>query len=390
MLPERRFEQMKIKELLKKRPLNQLRPEAKSQQDRRQRKRVIRYLGLSMLLIAVWLIQTIPSWSNWYATAVYPIISYVLSGFSNLFPFALGDLFIFLSLIFILFYPIYGALKRHNWRTIARREVEYLLWIYAWFYLAWGLNYSQKHFYERTTINYAPYTSENFKRFVDSYITRLNNAYTPVNSINPTLVQTECVDLYNQIADSLGINHPPHRHPKVKTMLFTPLISKVGVTGSMGPFFCEFTLNGHLLPSQYPATYAHELSHLLGITSEAEANFYAYQVCTRSSVSGIRFSGYFSVLGYVLGNASELLTEEEFKQVVNRIRPEIKVLYEQNRTYWMDKYSPIFGKLQDWIYDIYLKRNQIESGQKNYSEVVGLLISYQEWKLTLNSLKTQH
>lgn len=46
-------------------------------------------------------------------------------------------------------------------------------------------------------------------------------------------------------------------------MLFTPLISMVGVTGSMGPFFCEFTLNGDLLPSQYPATYAHELAHLL-------------------------------------------------------------------------------------------------------------------------------
>lgn len=66
----------------------------------------------------------------------------------------------------------------------------------------------------------------------------------------------------------------------------------VGVTGSMGPFFCEFTLNGDLLPSQYPATYAHELAHLLGITSEAEANFYAYQVCTRSQVQAIRFSGY--------------------------------------------------------------------------------------------------
>ena len=33
-------------------------------------------------------------------------------------------------------------------------EMEYLLWIYAWFYLAWGLNYSQKDFYGRTNIPY--------------------------------------------------------------------------------------------------------------------------------------------------------------------------------------------------------------------------------------------
>ena len=48
-------------------------------------------------------------------------------------------------------------------------------------------------------------------------------------------------------------------------MVFTPFISLVGVTGSMGPFFCEFTLNGDLLPINYPATYTHELAHLLAV-----------------------------------------------------------------------------------------------------------------------------
>lgn len=85
----------------------------------------------------------------------------------------------------------------------------------------------------------------------------------------------------------------------------------------MGPFFCEFTLNGDLLPVNYPATYAHELAHLLGITSEAEANFYAYQICTRSEAMGIRFSGYFSILGHVLGNAQRLLPEEEYTRLLN-------------------------------------------------------------------------
>ena len=163
-------------------------------------------------------------------------------------------------------------------------------------------------------------------------------------------------------------------------MLFTPFISMVGVTGSMGPFFCEFTLNGDLLPVNYPATYAHELAHLLGITSEAEANFYAYQVCTRSEAMGIRFSGYFSILGHVLGNAQRLLPEEEYTRLFKRIRPEIIELAKNNQAYWAAKYNPVVGAVQDWIYDLYLKGNKIESGRQNYSEVVGLLISYQEWK----------
>ena len=254
------------------------------------------------------------------------------------------------------------------------------MWVYVWFYLAWGLNYSQKNFYERTNIPYVAYTPDKFKAFVDEYIEHLNDSYVPVTEINKDIICREAVKGYRQISDTLGVHLPPSDSPKVKTMLFTPFISMVGVSGSMGPFFCEFTLNGDLLPSQYPATYTHELAHLLGITSEAEANFYAYQVCTRSQVESIRFSGYFSVLSHILGNARRLMTEEEYNELFKRIRPEIIELARSNQEYWMAKYSPLVGNIQDWIYDLYLKGNKIESGRKNYSKVVGLLISYRDYQ----------
>ena len=38
-------------------------------------------------------------------------------------------------------------------------------------------------------------------------------------------------------------------------MVFTPISSMVGVTGSMAPFFCEFTLNCEIRPHDYPAIY---------------------------------------------------------------------------------------------------------------------------------------
>lgn len=341
----------------------------------------VRYLTLGILLILVWTTQWVLSLAAFYSEQVYPHIAYFLSSFSNLFPFAIGDLFIFLSIVGVIVYPFYARLrKKLAWKKVLLREGEYLLWIYVWFYLAWGLNYSQKNFYQRTDIPYTAYTPENFRSFVEGYITQLNRSYTPVKSIQQNLIRKETVRLYNRISDSLGVHRPPHEAPRVKTMVFTPFISMVGVTGSMGPFFCEFTLNGDLLPINYPATYAHELAHLLGITSEAEANFYAYQICTRSQAKEIRFSGYFSVLGHVLGNAQRLLPEKDYKEIFDRIRPEIIELAKNNQTYWAAKYSPIVGAVQDWIYDLYLKGNKIGSGRKNYSEVVGLLISYEEWK----------
>ncbi len=340
----------------------------------------IHYIVLGTLLLGVWLTQAIPAMGAGYAEHLYPVVAYVLSGFSNIFPFAIGDLFIFFSIVGVIVYPIYARTRKHPWKRIVLHEVEYLLWVYVWFYLAWGLNYSQPNFFQRNRIPYVAYTPGNFKVFTDAYVRELNEAYVPVTTIDEPTVCREAVKGYQWLSDSLAVHRVPHAHPRVKTMVFTPFISKVGVTGSMGPFFCEFTLNGDVLPVQYPATYTHELAHLLGISGEAEASFYAYQVCTRSRVPEVRFSGYFSILYHVLGNARRLMTEEEYRELFNSIRPEIIDLARANSEYWSAKYSPLLGDVQDWVYDWYLKFNKIESGRKNYSEVIGLLISYNDWK----------
>ena len=65
----------------------------------------VRYLVLGVLLGLVWLTQLIPALATFYSQTVYPCFSYILSSFSNLFPFAIGDLFIFLSIAGIIIYP---------------------------------------------------------------------------------------------------------------------------------------------------------------------------------------------------------------------------------------------------------------------------------------------
>ena len=60
-----------------------------------KRKLIIRYILLGVLLLLVWMTQSIPALGNLYSQTVYPVISRVLSFFSNLFPFAIGDLFYF-------------------------------------------------------------------------------------------------------------------------------------------------------------------------------------------------------------------------------------------------------------------------------------------------------
>ena len=56
---------------------------------------------LLLLLLYVVLTQQLPSWGQWYAQHLYPGIAYVLSAFSALFPFAIGDVFIALSIAWV-------------------------------------------------------------------------------------------------------------------------------------------------------------------------------------------------------------------------------------------------------------------------------------------------
>ena len=69
----------------------------------------IRYIVLCTLLLVVWTTQFIPAMGKIYAHSVYPVIAYILSSFSRLIPFAIGDLFIALSIAGVLLYPAYAS-----------------------------------------------------------------------------------------------------------------------------------------------------------------------------------------------------------------------------------------------------------------------------------------
>lgn len=350
---------------------------------RRKRRRIkIRHIILVCLIVLVLTFQFVSTLGHWYAQGVYPIISKSFIYVSSKIPFSIGDVFIALSLVLMIILPMYFHRKRRmSWKRLLRYDAEYLLWIYVWFYLAWGLNYSQPDLYHRTQIKESKFEQKAFNDFVHNYIIHLNENYTQsVFELNKPLVCSEVKRIYAQISDTLGVHSPKANNYRVKTMLFSNFMSSMGVTGYMGPFFSEFHLNANLLPFSYPATYAHEMAHLLGISSEAEANFYAYEVCIRSSDKKIRFSGYFFILGYVLHNARILMSDNEYEKVKKTIRPEIKSLYMYYDYYWQALYNPVLGKVQNWVYDMYLKGNKIQAGQKNYLQVVNLLISYEQYK----------
>lgn len=367
-----------------------------------------RHWLLLVLLLLVTLAKMIPLWGFIYTTRIYPIIGTLLSPISGFFPFAVGDIFIALSIAWVIFYPIYEiglrkklarryfflAAKKGSYpkkKVVFGRVAEYLLWVYAWFYIAWGLNYSQPNIYDRIGMKPVEVSEAKFKAFAYQYADSLNalsiseKSFFSDSIVDDGLknrVRDAVLNEYNKIGYKEGINAPFNQHPHAKTMLFTPLSSMSGVTGSMGPFFCEFTLNGDILPHDYPATYAHEFAHFLGVANEGEANFYCYIVCTASADKQVRFSGYYHIFFHVLNNVFDILGEKEGEKFLKHIRPEIIQLAKSDRRYWLGKRCKALDAAQDFIFELYLKGNHVAEGRKSYSGVIDLILAWEEKKNT--------
>ena len=348
---------------------------------------------LIALLILVTLTKMIPLWGFIYTTRIYPVIGTLLSPISGFFPFAVGDIFIALSIAWVILYPIYEIGLRK--KRVFGRVAEYLLWVYAWFYIAWGLNYSQPNIYYRIGMKPVEVSKAKFKKFAYQYADSLNalsnaslsnarKSISPDSIVDDALknrVRDAVLKEYNKIGYREGINRPFNQHPHAKTMVFTPLSSMAGVTGSMGPFFCEFTLNGDILAHDYPATYAHEFAHFLGVANEGEANFYSYIVCTASADKQVRFSGYYHIFFHVLNNVFDILGEKEGERFLKHIRPEIIQLAKSDRRYWLGKRCKALDAAQDIIFELYLKGNHVAEGRKSYSGVIGLILAWEKKRI---------
>lgn len=335
---------------------------------------ILRYALPLILILFIVLCRYVPSLAEGYARLVYPVFSTILSALSSLVPFSLEEILVIGIVLWLVIYPIVKRRRGKRWKSILGREAELLVWVYIWFYLGWGLNYFRYPIYTRADVAPAQYNEEAFLGFLKEYTDSLNGAYMPDVRIDATLLEREVKEFYRRVPSSFGLAMPrDFQQPKYFT--FTSLYSGVGVLGSMGPFFAEPQLNGDLLPVQLPFTYAHEFSHLLGVSNEAEANYWAYQVCINSSLPEVRYSGYFGILPYVLINASSLLPQDKFREWIKGIRPEIIKEYEDKRAYWSERYSPFIGELQNYVYDWFLKGNNISSGRKNYAEVISILLS---------------
>lgn len=327
-------------------------------------------------LVFILLCSRIPVLTEIYMKYCYPVIATALSFVTRWVPFSLLDALIIAAIVLLPGSIVMMCMRRLSVRCWIHVFLLSVLWTVVWFYMAWGISYFRPGFHERFGVEQPKEDRDFFESLVVRYIDSLNCAYMADPFFDAKEVDREIETLYAKHHELLRLPYPNGwRHTK-KT-LTEPLMTRMGISGYFDPFFNEVQVNNYALPITYPYTLAHEKAHQFGISSEAECNLYATIICTSSAHPLVRYSGYLQTASYLLANLRKI-SPDRYREIIAQIDPHIMADYRAIREHWQKTLNQTLSTIQDKVYDAYLKTNKQQSGILSYSEMVGLLVAWEE------------
>lgn len=332
-------------------------------------------------------------WASWYpgwveknySQGIYPALSRVQRFLFGWVPFSIGDLFYaFLMLIIILktgrFFKLLfqWRLTRRYFGTGLQQVIFFVLFVYVFFNLFWGLNYNRKGIAEQLELKVNRYSLADLDTLTNVIQERLNQYAAFVteaqrDSFNRKrrLFQSSTA-AYQEVAEQYSFLK--YNSPSIKPSLFSYLGNYLGFQGYYNPFSGEGQVNTTVPRFLEPFVTTHEMAHQLGYAKENEANFVGFLACRAYDNNAFRYSVYFDMYSYALGEVYRSDTalvrafQEKLHPQVRKDQLELRAFYRKYR----NPVEPIIA----WGYGHFLKANNQPSGKRSYNEVVAWLIAY--------------
>jgi len=308
-----------------------------------------------------------------YSQTLYPGIAYLLSLVSKWISFSLDDAFYLLLAISLLTISLMAIFRKIRFGRFLLLLLQTLAICYVLFYWFWGFNYYRSGINERLQISKSKPDTIQFVRVLENLIAQTNDSYCAFDSITKPEISALVESSYQKHASFLKLSYPQGtRVPKPISL--SSFFAKAGIAGYYGPFFSEIHLNDSLLMIEYPQVLAHESAHQLGVTSEAEANFFSWLVCTKSDSKYLRYSANISTINYFLSQSHRLhnyrdLIQKIDKPVINDIRKVQK--------HWSNMRNERIDKAAEKVNDVYLKTNKVKKGIEDYFGVVQYVMDFE-------------
>ncbi|MEO6391055.1 MAG: DUF3810 family protein, partial [Pyrinomonadaceae bacterium] len=158
-----------------------------------------------------------------------------------------------------------------------------------------------------------------------------------------------------------------------KPVLFSRVLTRMGITGVYNPFTGEANFDREVHPVELPFVIAHEMAHQRGFAREDEANFVAFVVCANSPNAYVRYSGFYnarSVLRVLL-----TVSPDDARAIAKTLAPGPRADEVAVRAFWRQHLGQT-SAATNYVNDKYLKANRIPNGTNNYLDSNALVIAY--------------
>lgn len=351
--------------------------------------RLMKSRGWVIIIVLTILIKWISWYPGWvernYTYGVYPLISKLQRFLFGWLPFSIGDLFYgFLVLVilykaFRFFRVIFQKKFTRKYFIMSLQQLIFLfLFIYVSFNLLWGLNYNRQGISAQLGIQVKTYTLEDLNTLTFTLQKHLNN-YAEQVTEEQRITYNKKRNLFNEASDAYRevgqqysfLNYKPK---SVKPSLFSYLGNYLGFQGYYNPFSGEAQVNTTIPRFLEPFVTAHEIAHQLGYAKENEANFVAFLACRYSSSPVLKYSLYFDMYNYAIGevNKRDTALARTFQE---NLHPQVVKDIKEFRDFYKRYKNPVEPVIT-WFYGHYLKANNQPAGKQTYNEVVAWLIAY--------------
>lgn len=308
-----------------------------------------------------------------YSQTLYPVIAFLLSSLSKWVSFSLDDAFYAVLSIFLLTIFLLTIFRKIRFSKFLLLIFQTLAICYVLFYWFWGFNYYRASINQRLSISKSKPDTIEFVRVLSRLIAQTNESYCTFENVNYAGIDSLVEASYKKNASFLKLHYPQGtRRPKPITL--STFFAKASIAGYYGPFFSEVHLNDSLLSIEYPQVLAHEFAHQFGITSEAEANFYSWLVCSQSNSKYLRYSANISTINYFLSQCRRL---HSFPDLVHQINKPVIDDIRKVQKHWDKLRSDRIDKVAGKVNDVYLKTNKVEKGIEDYFGVVQFVMDFE-------------
>jgi len=317
-----------------------------------------------------------------YSQTFYPLIAYLLSFLSKWVSFSLDDAFYGLLAVAGIILLILTVLRKIKIGRFILIIIQTVALCYVMFYWFWGFNYFRSGMNDRLQITKSRSDTVKFVYVFQYLIQQTNESYCTYENTSYSVIDSLVEASYKKNASFLKLKYPQgNRRPKSITL--SSFFAKASIAGYYGPFFNEVHLNDSLMMIEYPQVLAHESAHQFGVTSEAEANFYSWLVCTQSESAYLRYSADISMVSYFLSEAKHL---HNFSDLVHQINKPVMDDIRKVQDHWEKMRREGIDNVAGKVNDAYLKTNKIEQGVKDYFGVVQFVMDFSNDSLAMKKV----